>query len=88
MNKIKAHKALIEVRQLGTIIAFEIKTKEETNYLNSLAERISNFFIEKGIILRPLGNIVYILPPYCIKDEDLDYIYDSVEEFLDKLIKE
>lgn len=88
LNKIKAHKALIEVRQLGTIIAFEIKTKEETNYLNSLAERISNFFIEKGIILRPLGNIVYILPPYCIKDEDLDYIYDSVEEFLDKLIKE
>ncbi len=83
LQKIKSHKALIEVRQLGTIIAFEIKTKEETNYLNSLAEKISNFFIEKGIILRPLGNIAYILPPYCIKDEDLDYIYISVEEFLD-----
>ncbi|HLC82343.1 MAG TPA: aminotransferase class III-fold pyridoxal phosphate-dependent enzyme, partial [Bacteroidia bacterium] len=82
LQKIKSHESLIEVRQLGTIIAFEIKTKEETNYLNSLAEKISSFFIEKGIILRPLGNIVYILPPYCIKNEDLDYIYDGVEEFL------
>ncbi len=88
LQKIKSHKTLVEARQLGTIIAFEIKTKEETSYLNSLAEKISNFFIEKGIILRPLGNIVYVLPPYCIKDEDLDYIYDSVEEFLDKLIEE
>ena len=53
------------------------------NPTKTTPEKISTFFIEKGIILRPLGNIVYILPPYCIKDEDLDYIYDSVEEFLD-----
>lgn len=83
LQKIRSNKALVEVRQLGTIIAFEIKTKEQTNYLNSLAEQISDFFIAKGIILRPLGNIIYILPPYCIKNEDLDYIYDCVEEFLD-----
>lgn len=82
LQKIKSHKALMDVRQLGTIIAFEIKTTEHANYLNSLAEQISDFFIGKGIILRPLGNIVYILPPYCIKNEDLDYIYESVEEFL------
>jgi adenosylmethionine---8-amino-7-oxononanoate aminotransferase len=82
-EKIKNHKALLDVRQLGTIIAFEIKTNERTSYLNSLAEHISEFFIERGIILRPLGNIVYILPPYCIKDEDLEYIYKAVEEFLD-----
>ncbi|MCX6295760.1 MAG: aminotransferase class III-fold pyridoxal phosphate-dependent enzyme [Bacteroidetes bacterium] len=83
LQKIKTHKALIEVRQLGTIIAFEIKTNEQTNYLNSLAEHISDFFISKGIILRPLGNVVYILPPYCIKDEDLEYIYESMIAFLD-----
>ncbi len=84
LQKIKSHKALIEVRQLGTIIAFEIKTTDQTHYLNALAERITEFFIERGIILRPLGNIVYILPPYCISNEDLNYIYDSVGEFLDK----
>jgi adenosylmethionine-8-amino-7-oxononanoate aminotransferase len=85
LQKIKSHKALIDARQLGTIIAFEVRTEEHTNYLNSLSERISAFFISKGIILRPLGNIVYVLPPYCIKDEDLDYIYESIEVFLEGL---
>jgi adenosylmethionine-8-amino-7-oxononanoate aminotransferase len=85
LKKIDQHHNLVEVRQLGTIIAFEIKTSEKTNYLNSLAERISEFFISKGIILRPLGNIIYVLPPYCISNEDLDYIYASIEEFLDNL---
>jgi adenosylmethionine-8-amino-7-oxononanoate aminotransferase len=85
LEKIKSHTALIEVRQLGTIIAFEIKTGEHTHYLNSLAEHISEYFITRGIILRPLGNIVYVLPPYCISNEDLEYIYNSVEEFLNTL---
>lgn len=82
LQKVKSHKALIDVRQSGTIIAFEMRTDDKTHYLNSLSERISDFFISKGIILRPLGNIFYVLPPYCIRDEDLDYIYGCVEEFL------
>ncbi len=85
LQKIKSHKALIEVRQLGTIIALEIKTNDYTHYLNSLAENISEFFISKGIIIRPLGNVLYILPPYCISNKDLEYIYDAVEEFLSGL---
>ncbi|MES2287939.1 MAG: adenosylmethionine--8-amino-7-oxononanoate transaminase [Bacteroidota bacterium] len=85
LQKIRSHKALIDVRQLGTIIAFEIKTGEQTNYLNSLAEYISEFFISRGIILRPLGNIMYILPPYCISNNDLEYIYNATEEFLNSL---
>ncbi len=87
LKKIKNHKNIADARQLGTIIAFEIKTKEETNYLNSLAETISSFFISKGIILRPLGNIIYVLPPYCISDEDLDYVYENIELFLNQKIE-
>lgn len=85
LQKINSHKALIEARQLGTIMAFEIKTKEHTHYLNSLAETISEFFISRGIILRPLGNVLYILPPYCISNNDLDYIYNAIEKFLNSL---
>jgi adenosylmethionine---8-amino-7-oxononanoate aminotransferase len=85
LQKIKSHSALKEVRQLGTILAFEINTKEHTHYLNSLAEYISSFFMERGIILRPLGNIVYVLPPYCISNDDLDYIYGAIEEFLNTI---
>lgn len=85
LNKIKHHPALIDVRQQGTILAFEVKTGEHTHYLNSLSDYISAFFISRQIILRPLGNIVYILPPYCISNEDLHYIYAAVEEFLEQV---
>lgn len=85
LQKIKGHSALLDVRQLGTVIAFEVRTGEHTNYLNSLAEHISGFFIERGIILRPLGNILYVLPPYCICNEDLDYIYTEIHNFLNQL---
>lgn len=88
LQEIKAHRALTDVRQLGTILAFEISTPEHTGYLNGMAERISDFFIERGIILRPLGNIMYVLPPYCITNEDLDYIYDTIRIFLDELDQE
>ncbi|MEO6903454.1 MAG: adenosylmethionine--8-amino-7-oxononanoate transaminase [Bacteroidia bacterium] len=85
LQKIKDHICLQKVRQLGTILAFEIKTNEHTHYLNSLAEYIATFFIKKGIIIRPLGNILYILPPYCISNMDLNYIYEAIEAFLETL---
>jgi adenosylmethionine-8-amino-7-oxononanoate aminotransferase len=88
LQKIRSHKALINAKQLGTILSFEIQTNEETNYLNSLAEQISEFFIARGIILRPLGNVLYVLPPYCISNEDLDYIYGAIREFLDLMAEE
>lgn len=84
-DKIKNNSSLHEARLSGTIMAFELKTNEETHYLNSLSEQISTFFIEKNILLRPLGNVFYILPPYCISNEDLDYIYSVIELFLNEI---
>jgi adenosylmethionine-8-amino-7-oxononanoate aminotransferase len=81
-EKIKTHPNIISIRNLGTIIALEIKTPEESGYLNNLAEKISAYFIQKGILLRPLGNVLYILPPYCISQTDLIYIYTCIETFL------
>jgi adenosylmethionine-8-amino-7-oxononanoate aminotransferase len=84
-DKIKNNPLIKDVRQRGTIIAIELKVEEGTSYLNSLRDKIYSFFIAKKIIIRPLGNIFYILPPYCISDNDLDYIYKSIEEFLQQL---
>jgi adenosylmethionine-8-amino-7-oxononanoate aminotransferase len=74
-----------EVRQMGVILAIELKTSGETSYFNSIRDRAVKFFLEKGILLRPLGNVIYIVPPYCISDKDLDYIYDSILEFINSL---
>jgi len=70
-----------DIRQTGTILAIELKTTTAT-YHSDLRDRIYRFFIGKKIILRPLGNIIYILPPYCISDEDLASVYAAINEFL------
>ncbi len=85
LNKMKDHPGMMDIRQTGTIIAMELRTKDDTSYLNSFRDKIYNYFISKKIILRPLGNIIYILPPYCISDSDLDYVYSSIEVFLNEL---
>ena len=70
------------VRQAGTILAFDIKTGDTTGYLNNAAEPLAEFFIKRNIILRPLGNVLYILPPYCITEAELTSIYDAIRELL------
>lgn len=82
-KKFAEHRAVAAARCLGTIAAFEIRSPESTSYLNPVSERVHPFFLERGIILRPLGNIVYVLPPYCITEEQLEQVYTSLSEFLE-----
>jgi adenosylmethionine-8-amino-7-oxononanoate aminotransferase len=81
--KIGHHPKLKEVRQTGTIIALEWETGTQTSYFSNLRDKLYQHFLAAGIILRPLGNVLYILPPYCISNEQLDYIYSHIEHALD-----
>jgi len=69
------------VRSLGTILAFEIDKGEDV-YLNTISQAITKSALQKGVYLRPLGNTVYIMPPYCITDEELDKIYTVLLEMI------
>ncbi|MFV8368664.1 adenosylmethionine--8-amino-7-oxononanoate transaminase [Flavobacterium sp. LB2R40] len=80
---IKNHPKVTVTRVLGVIFALEIKTESVASYYGSLRNTLYNFFIENGVILRPVGNIVYILPPYIITDAQLQKIYQVVENALD-----
>ncbi|MNK34636.1 Adenosylmethionine-8-amino-7-oxononanoate aminotransferase [compost metagenome] len=82
LQEIKGHTKVKSVRQTGTIIAIEWETGNETSYLSNLRNLLYAYFLDKGIILRPLGNIIYILPPYVISDADLDYIYGAIKQAL------
>jgi adenosylmethionine-8-amino-7-oxononanoate aminotransferase len=84
-NKSQVSSKIQEIRRIGTILAIELKTPDETSYFNSIRDKASKFFLDKGILLRPLGNVIYLVPPYCITDKDLDYIYNSIMEFLSSL---
>lgn len=67
------------VRALGTIIALDVITSEQKGYTNSIRDKLYSYFIEKGILLRPLGNTLYVLPPYCISEADLNFVFDAIE---------
>ena len=68
-----------DLRSTGTILAMEIQTDEENSYFHSLSSRLYNFFVSQGVILRPLGNTLYVMPPYCISTEELDLIYNAIQ---------
>ena len=77
---ISQYASVANARTLGVILAFDLKTTQNTDYYGSFRDRLYNFFISKGVILRPVGNIIYILPPYIITDEQLDRVYEVLEE--------
>lgn len=85
MEKIKGNPKVKTIRQTGTIIAIEWETGESSSYLSSLRDKLYTYFLNKGIVLRPLGNIVYILPPYIITNEELAYIYSTIIQALDDI---
>jgi adenosylmethionine-8-amino-7-oxononanoate aminotransferase len=82
-KQIASHPKVTTTRVLGVIFALEIQTESASSYYGTLRNKLYNFFIENGIILRPVGNIVYILPPYIITDEQLQKVYKVVENALE-----
>ncbi|MDR6941239.1 adenosylmethionine--8-amino-7-oxononanoate transaminase [Mucilaginibacter pocheonensis] len=84
-DKIKHHPKIKAIRQTGTIVAMEWETGNDTSYFNSLRDKLYHYFLAEGIILRPLGNIIYILPPYCITNAELNYVYNKIEQALEEI---
>ncbi len=75
------------LRTLGTILAFELDNGKD-EYLNTISTVFTQKAIAKGIYLRPLGNTVYLMPPYCITLEELSKIYTCIETILGELLTE
>ena len=82
-NQIKNHPKVKTTRVLGVIFALEIKTESQESYYGTMRNKLYNFFIENGIILRPVGNIIYILPPYIITENQLQKVYATIEKALE-----
>ena len=82
-QKIENHPKVVTARTLGVIFAVEIKSDAAESYYGSMRTKLYNFFIDKGVILRPVGNIVYILPPYIMTDEQLQKVYTTIEEAIE-----
>ncbi len=72
-----------DVRRLGTITALDLRAAR-TGYLATIGLDLMRFFNERGLLLRPLGATIYVLPPYCIEAGELDLVYDAIDEAADR----
>jgi adenosylmethionine-8-amino-7-oxononanoate aminotransferase len=79
LAKIRRDARFENVRRLGTIAAMDLKVPDP-GYLAGIGPELMAFFHARGILLRPLGNTIYVLPPYCVTAADLDLVYDAIAE--------
>ncbi|WP_213980860.1 adenosylmethionine--8-amino-7-oxononanoate transaminase [Sphingomonas sp. dw_22] len=82
LEAIARHPAVRNPRSHGTIAAFELGSGE-SRYLSDLGPRLLAFFRERDLLLRPLGNTIYVMPPYCIDETDLGRVHAAIAEACD-----
>ncbi len=88
LNQIKNHPLVTKVRQTGTIIALEVGDENKSSYFSNIKDKAYNYFTKKGLLIRPLGNVIFMNPPYCITTDELKFAYQTITHFLDSLKKE
>ena len=84
MARLAHHPKVTRPRVTGTIAALNVGV-EDSGYAAAIGPRLKAFFLENGLLLRPLGEVIYLLPPYCISDSQLDRSYDTLERALTTL---
>lgn len=81
LEALKTHPGVRATRQIGTVAVVELEAAP--GYLSEIGRELGAYALEQGVLLRPLGNVVYCLPPYCISDSELDRVYAVIQQFLD-----
>ncbi len=85
LARLESSPRVANVRQVGTVAAIELKAGDP-GYFSQLKPRLYRFFLERGVLLRPLGNVIYVMPPYVITTEELDWVYSVIEEGMAKVL--
>lgn len=86
LKTFEAHEMVESVRTKGVILALTVKNRDESSYSNPLSDKLRSYFMASGVFLRPLGNVIYVLPPHCISDEQLSEVYGVIAAALDEQI--
>jgi adenosylmethionine-8-amino-7-oxononanoate aminotransferase len=86
LDRFREDRRFSNVRQIGTIVALDIAT-DDAGYLASIGPRLYNDFLGRGLLIRPLGNTIYLMPPYCSTPHELDRVFNAISEIVDGLDK-
>ncbi|MFY9352711.1 MAG: adenosylmethionine--8-amino-7-oxononanoate transaminase [Sphingobium sp.] len=79
LERLAHHPAFVNPRQVGAIAAIDL-IAADAGYLSDLAPSLRAFFLERGLLLRPLGNTIYLMPPYCADMDQLDRLFAAIAQ--------
>jgi adenosylmethionine-8-amino-7-oxononanoate aminotransferase len=82
IRRFKSDARFSNPRAVGTIAAVDLNVAN-AGYLADIGLALRAFFLERGLLVRPLGNVLYLMPPYCVTEPELDRLYDAMEEAAD-----
>ncbi|WP_320665161.1 adenosylmethionine--8-amino-7-oxononanoate transaminase [Prochlorococcus sp. MIT 1223] len=85
LKKLIKNPKVINPRLHGSIAAFNIEVNGTQGYLNSIGKALKQFALQNGVFIRPLGDVVYLLPPLCITDDELEKCYSTINKGLETL---
>ncbi len=77
VQRLAGDRRFSDVRRFGTVAAVDFHV-EQNGYLAAIGPKLYDFFLARGLLLRPLGNTVYVMPPYCTTTQELDAVYDAI----------
>ena len=90
LQPLAAHRAVGDVRILGGVGIVELvsdkATKSAGGYLDEVGPRLTRAFLDRGLLIRPLGNVVYAMPPYVITEEETDWLTAQIRQVIDEVI--
>ena len=86
LEKLEKHPVIDNARVYGTILALDLKTDGPSGYFSKIRDTAYTFFLENGLLLRPLGNVLFINPPYCLTEKEQLCIFGVIERFLEHIL--
>ena len=87
LTTLRSNDIVKEVRGIGALAVIELEPLSEAGYLDERMPDLSAAFLDQGILLRPLGNTLYFLPPYVITDAEVNWVFDVIEQVLDSAVR-
>jgi adenosylmethionine-8-amino-7-oxononanoate aminotransferase len=79
IDRFRGDRRFADLRCSGTIAAFDLRVAN-AGYLSEVGPQLRAFFLGRNLLVRPLGNVIYLLPPYCVTPDELDRVYDAIDE--------
>jgi adenosylmethionine-8-amino-7-oxononanoate aminotransferase len=84
LDRFRDDRRFSNVRQIGTIAALDI-VASDAGYMANIGPYLYQGFRARGLLVRPLGNTIYMMPPYCSSDSELDLVYEAISEIVDEI---